>query len=616
MDQSNPSPVAVTGQSEAPTVPEQEYARAAQEFRDAPMPMITEADVMAAARDNFAVFMEMIIGLRNEDFHNELDAVIGNELYRRIVITYPRGHGKSTHLSVGYPLWRIAKDHDLRILLISATEAVSKGFLSEIIGHIERNEAYQAFAKFVDPRGKGVVPRMKNYAKMRDNWSGNSIIIDREKLTLKDPTINAVGLLGSILSKRADLIICDDVVNQENSATEDQRLKVIDWIDTTVRPVLVPSGRFMYLGNTWHPDDFVARALKNPQYDYRKRMRAVISDSANLPLWDQWAKIRTDEDLPIEERLARSQELYLANKAAMDEGVKVLWPERYDYGWLYLERLNNPYAFARMYQCDPSDRPDQKFKESWLEDAVKKGAKMRLQLEKRAGFEMEITTEGVDLAITDKETGDDTARVIVDRVLYSTDPLIKRGDIIVRDIERGKKSPNEVKELIRSDYVNVQPDGIRVETVGYQQAIQRDLDDMGIPVRGYHTGGEKNDPYIGINSLAIYAEQGKLVLPYDQTDPRTVRLVAQLMNEMRAFPDGHTGDTLMALWFAFSEMRDIMAGKIVVPGVSKDPLLKEPVDISVPEVRKAEERKADEAAILEQAAEKQAYQEMMWRARR
>ncbi len=577
--------------------------------------MLDVSRIFRAAETDFAYFMEAIIGLDNQKFHDDLDHIIGNELYKKIVITYPRGHGKSTHLSVGYPLWRIAKDHNLRILLVSASEAVSKAFLSEIIGHIERNEMYQKFAEFIDKNKVGVRPRMKNYAKMRDNWSGDSIIIEREALSLKDPTINAVGLLGSILSKRADLIICDDVVNQENSATETQRLKVIDWIDTTVRPVLLPTGRFMYLGNTWHMDDLVSRLLKNPQYDYRKRMKAIVSDSANQPLWDEWAKIRTNEDLELVERLARADEYYLTNQVKMDEGVQVLWPGKYDYGWLFLERLNNPFAFARMYQCDPSDRPNQKFKDEWLEMATRKGAKMKLGLEKREGFEMELTTEGLDLAISEKASGDDSARLILDRVKYSTNPDIKRGDLILRDIERGKMSPNQVKQLITDDYNKVQPDGIRVETVGYQAAIQRDLDDAGIPVRGYHTGGEKLDPYIGINSLAIYAEQGKLILPYDQTDPRTIRLVSQLLNEMRAFPDGHTGDSLMAFWFAFSEMRDLMGGRLVIPTIQADPKLKEAPDMTKPEVRKEEEKKADIAAILEQQAEHQIFTDMMWHRR-
>jgi hypothetical protein len=329
--------------------------------------------------------------------------------------------------------------------------------------------------------------------------------------------------------------------------------------------------------------------------DYRKRMKAIISESKHPEMWDKWIQLRTSEDLELVERLAQSNEYYLTNKTLMDEGVQILWPGKFDYGWLILERQNNPYAFARMYQCDPSDRPDQKFKDAWLDAATKKGAKMKLQLEKRDNFDTLITTEGVDLAISEKETSDDTVILILDRVRYSNILGIKTGDIIPRDIIRGKFSPNTVKETIKEHYEKIQPDGIRVETVAYQEAIQRDLDDMGIPVHGYHTGGEKKDPYIGINSLAIYAEQGKLVLPYDQTDPRTIRLVSQLINEMRAFPDGHTGDALMALWFAFSEMRDLMGNKIVVPDNSQDAVNKVQPDISNPVVRKEEERKLDVA---------------------
>lgn len=559
---------------------------------------------------DFDIFVQFILGFKNEQFHNELDQTIGNELNKKIVITYPRGHGKSTHLSVAYPLWRIAKNHNLRILLISSTEPVSKSFLSEIMGHIENNLLYKAFAKWCDPLQIGVEPKMKNYAKLRESWSGNQIVIARNQLNLKDPTINAVGLLGSILSKRADLIICDDIVNQENSATEDQRLKVIDWIDTTVRPVLVPEGRFMYLGNTWHMDDYVARALKNPQFDYRKRMKAIISESTHPELWDQWARTRTNEELTIEERLIQAEVFYREHQIEMDDGVEVLWPSRYSYGWLILERMSNPYAFARMYQCDPSDRPDQRFKDAWLDMACKKGAKLRLQKSPRTDLIMELTTEGLDLAISEKASSDDTALLILDVVKYSNIEGIKTGDIIIRDIERGKFSPNTVREMVKSDYDIIKPDGIRVETVAYQEAMQKDLDEMGVPVRGYKTGSETRDPGLGINGMAIYAEIGKLILPYDQSDPRTIRLIAQLMNEMRAFPDGHIGDSLMALWFAFSEMRDLRGDRVVVPN-AQDPRLVDPPDLRDPIILAAEEKKADMAQVQEQEYERSMFNEMM-----
>ena len=327
------------------------------------------------------------------------------------------------------------------------------------------------------------------------------------------------------------------------------------------------------------------------------------------------------------DRRIKAEEWYRSNQAAMDEGVKVLWPNRYPYSTLYLMRLANPYAFARMYQCDPSDRPDQRFKDAWLEAACKKGKMLRLGLAKRDGFEMELTTEGVDLAISEDSGSDDTSMLILDKVKYSKIEGIKTGDIIIRDIVRGKFSPNTVKENITAHYKEVQPDGIRVETVGYQEAIQRDLDDAGVPVRGYKTGGEKKDPFIGINSIAIYAELGKLVLPYDNTDPRTINLISQLVNEMRAFPDGHTGDSLMALWFAFSEMRDLTGDRVIVPTIQNNPINVDPPNLNDKQIREKEEKKADQDMIkiqqavrnprakiadpLEAQAEREAYQRMM-----
>ena len=111
----------------------------------------------------------------------------------------------------------------------------------------------------------------------------------------------------------------------------------------------------------------------------------------------------------------------------------------------------------------------------------------------------------------------------------------------------------------------VRPLATRVETNGYQEMMYRDLGDAGAFVTSYKTGAEKNDPAIGVHSLAVLFEQHKIVLPNSPKDARTRQLIAQLVNEMRAFPDGHTGDSLMALWFAFSEMRDHLQGRITIP---------------------------------------------------
>lgn len=570
---------------------------------------ITKADLLV--KKYFKYFMLKIIGLKNSKFQDELDDVLSNsELYKKIAIAFARDHGKTTHISINYPLWEIGKNHNLRILLISSSSSITQLFMSEIINNIERNEKYQRWARIIDPHGKGVVPQFKAGRKANEKWSGNSIVIDREDLNLKDPTINAIGLFGSILSKRADIIIIDDLVNQVNSMTEEQRLKVIDWFYTTILPVLVPGGRIAYLGNTWHQDDLVARLLKDPQFDYRKVRPAIIHESNHPEIWLEWTNIILDESLEVLIRKQKAEAFYQANKEKMEEGVEVLWAERWSYKELYLKRLSNSYAFSRMYQCDPSNRPNQKIKDEWIEESLRKGSMYRFSRVTNPTITVAISCSGLDLAISEEESSDDTVLLTLDKVQFGTGEL-KAGDFIIRNIQRGKFSPNQVRLTLKDHLDSDNITGCRVETVGYQDAIRRDMIDMGYSekVTGYHTGGEKNDPDIGVNSLSILMELGKLIIPSDASDPNTAKLASQLANEMRSYPDGHTGDSLMALWFAYSEIRDRTSNTLVIPSAFMQ--TKASLDLKDKAIRKAEEFKVDQKMSADQSYERSNFNRSM-----
>ncbi|MGC9602497.1 MAG: hypothetical protein ABSE76_02030 [Minisyncoccia bacterium] len=532
---------------------------------------LSELAVMCAlSADNFRMFIAEIIGLDNAPFHNELDDTLSNQLNRKLAIALPRGFGKSTHLSVAYALWEIARNHNVRILLVSSTADVTRMFMREITGHIERNTKYRLWGQTIDPTKKGVTPKLKMRQKREERWGTDSIVIERDDYRLKDATIVATGLFGPLISKRADIIICDDIVNQENSATEEQRKKIKDWVYTTLMPILVPGGRFIYMGNVWHMDDLMNNLLKDPQFDVRRRTAAILHEATRQDLWEQWANIHLDESLPPEEKRSRSNAFYAEHKVEMEKGVEVLWPERFPYADLYLRRIANPYSFARMFQCDPSSRPNQKFSEADIEKALHKGRDLTLQDALRTEYETECTASGLDLAISLKDSSDDTVLLSIDRIKYDGGEF-KRGDLVLRNIVRGKFAPKETIDIVLKHDAAVEPVGIRVESVAFQESLVLDLGDYNIPVRGYKTGAEKHDPDIGVNSLAIALAQGKFILPYNTKDARTLRLVTQLVNEMRAFPDGHSGDSLMALWFAYSEMREYTRTKFVVPSGTYTP---------------------------------------------
>jgi hypothetical protein len=586
----------------------------------------TLGKLLDACRDRFRVFFDEIILNPNEEnkpFHDELDDDISQELsadspgFQLIqrffsVLTYPRDHGKSKHLSIGYPLWRIAKNHDLRILQISRTAVVAESFLSEIVSTIERNPKYVAWAKYIDPNGVGVVPRTKFQRKQTEDWSGRSITIDRNDSGLKDPTIAATGLFGQILSRRADIIICDDVVDQQNSMTDLQRRKVIDWIETTVLPVLVPGGTFLYLGNTWHVEDVVSKFMKDPRFIVQKRCGAIIKEADRQDLWQEWGSKMLNITLRPKERLTLAQAFYDENRTEMDAGAEVLWKERYPYSRLYLERLLNPYVFARMYQCDPSDRPDQVIRDEWIERALDKGKHLKFQDTPHPRNVLEVSAAGMDLAISQKESADDTAIDYLDLVKYGYDG-VQDGDFIIRQIHRGRYSPNEQRQAAKRATTAHGMQTIRVESVGYQEALVIDLAEDAVPVRSYHTGREKYDPEIGINSLAMLMELGKLVIPSDPTDARTIMLASQLATEMRAYsgdPTEHTGDALMALWFAYSEIRALLGSKILIP-TSNISRIKDSPPVQTKEQRAPLEKQADIAITAEQEFERGNYSRMM-----
>jgi hypothetical protein len=103
----------------------------------------------------------------------------------RALILAPRLHGKTTCISVKYPIWRLGNNHKLRILIISKTARLATDILGEIRGNIEKN----FWIKKIFPTLKPDSP-----------WTGNYLTVKRPTID-KNPSIAAEGLHGSIIGK-------------------------------------------------------------------------------------------------------------------------------------------------------------------------------------------------------------------------------------------------------------------------------------------------------------------------------------------------------------------------------------------------------------------------------
>lgn len=490
------------------------------------------------------LFTEEVLGVNNSPHQREWYSILDNKKLRMIATAAPRGHTKSTCFSVNYPLYRIEEDRNIRILLVSNAESQSQAFLREIVSHIERDQSYVDYAGQMKPNSP-------------DRWTAREIIIDRPRVDLKDPTISTVGVGGTILAKRADEIICDDILNPENTKTPEQRAKLKQWFFEVLLPVLAPGGRVIFVGTVWHPNDLLSEILQDASWDYRKKFKAVIKWPTNINLWDEWYAIRmagTPESRDAAEAFLNT------HTKEMHEGVKTLWPMHtvngknlgFSFEMLYLLYRSNRVAFEKAYQNNIVSREDQKFKEEWLLRAMERGAHYRLlrTLTPDQRKEFKALTGGIDLAASEKEQADDNAMIGLG--LRRLDDMVQ-----ILSMDRGKFSPKDWRSTIVERVDGLKHDRIIVETNGYQVALKRDLAEYNLPIVAFTTGGEKFDPYIGVESLAILFENDRIILPYDKSDPYTISLIDQLVDELRQFPVGHTGDSAMALWFAYTALRDL-----------------------------------------------------------
>jgi len=108
------------------------------------------------------------------------------------------------------------------------------------------------------------------------------------------------------------------------------------------------------------PGDMADRILdrdKHPQWQ-GERTKMVYSFPTNEKLWARYAEIRA-ESLRAERGLADATEFYRQNRAAMDEGAVVAWPERFNHDELSAVqhavnlKLQDERAFWAEYQNEP-----------------------------------------------------------------------------------------------------------------------------------------------------------------------------------------------------------------------------------------------------------------------
>lgn len=126
------------------------------------------------------------------------------------LIIMPRGSLKSSVGSTAFPIWRLLRDPNKRILIDSATYDLSTQLVSAIAQYLTSTPVTDLFGTF----------------KTKGDWSSKSITIAQRTKILKESSVVAGGIGSPKTGAHYDCIICDDLNNEKNSATPELMEKV------------------------------------------------------------------------------------------------------------------------------------------------------------------------------------------------------------------------------------------------------------------------------------------------------------------------------------------------------------------------------------------------------
>ena len=301
------------------------------------------------------------------EFHRELDAIWQQGVLKgrypltaadtktiirlpgvRRAVAAPRGHAKSTNLTFKGTMHSTLYGYKHYPIIISDSSEQAEGFLDNIRVEFEENTAI-----------------LEDFGPLAGSvWRSNVLVT---KTNIK---IEAIGSGKKIRGRkhrnwRPDLIILDDVENDENVRTPEQRKKLKDWFDKAVSKCGDDYTDIVYIGTLLHYDSLLAKTLANPAYRSIK-YKAVIRFSQADDLWQQWETIFTD--LSNDDREADALAFFQAHKTAMLEGTQVLWEEKLSYYDLMVMRVSEGEAsFNSEEQNEPINPDDCLFMEEWFD---------------------------------------------------------------------------------------------------------------------------------------------------------------------------------------------------------------------------------------------------------
>ena len=510
--------------------------------------------------DHMLNVVDMLEGKEPRWIHPAMTYEKGSAGLARLLVNVPPNHAKTMTITINYVTYRVVKNPNINVIVISKTQEQAKKFLYAIKQRLTHPRYADLQAAFGPTDG---------YKATADMWSANKVYLgaDVRESDAKDPTIEAIGMGGQVYGARADLIVLDDVVTLSNAG---EWAKQQEWIRQEVASRLPPGGGQLLVVGTRVSAVDLYKELRNPQHytdgiipwSYLS-MPAVLEYADDPKDWKTlWAKSEqplTEDDTPDEngnfDRWTGPRLTAVRNEAG---------PSKWSLVYQNLDIAENAI-----------------FDPMCVRGAVNGMRKSGALVAGAAGHPDNAQNFYRIIGIDPAMSGDTAA------VAYAVDRRTHKR--YVMDVHvMSSPTPAAIRTLIREWTDAYKPHTVIVESNAFQLFLTQDeeirnfLSTRGINYRPHYTGNNKQDPEFGVASLAPlfgtvtkrdgnnnnlkHAGDNMIELPDSSRNEHVKKLIEQLV----VWQPGVQGkklkmDAVMALWFCEIVARDVLLTASNVP---------------------------------------------------
>ena len=360
------------------------------------------------------------------EFHRELWDLCCSD-HHLVAIAAPRGHAKSTAVSLGYVMAMMLFRQAQFCLIVSDTEPQAQLFLGSITQQMETNQHLRQLFGVVS------LPKRNETDIIVELSDGYQFRIMAKGSGQKVRGVNWE-------NKRPDLIVCDDLENDEIVLNKESRDKFKRWFFGALMPSRSPKGKIRIVGTILHMDSVLNILMPYPWGKFTKTEGLKTYDTNPKAPWKSYLYRAHDSDFS-----------------------KILWEDRWPEVSLRAERhrlteLGYPELYAQEYLNEPLDESNAFFKKS---DFVPISHAEKDDIEQ--GKTPLLYYCGVDPAISEKDRSDYSAFVVVG--------VDSKNTVYVLDVIRQRLDARDIVDTLLNLQVRYSLQFIAIEDVMITKAI-------------------------------------------------------------------------------------------------------------------------------------------------